>query len=116
MCLRFYCLLIDPDITVEIVSTIEGRNLTIGTNFSLICIVNGTAKLRSESSFEWMHFNGTDLKEAGTNSRELHFLPLKLSDAGEYMCIVNISSSLLNTNLIINSMLPYPIRITGKLI
>ena len=101
---------------VQIASTFEGRYFTTGTNFSLICIINGTEKLRSELTFEWMHFNGTVLEKAGTNSRDLHFSPLKLSDAGEYTCTVNISSSLLKTNLIINSMSDYPILIIGKLV
>jgi hypothetical protein len=116
-----YCLIIiEPDIVVQIASTAaEGSYLTTGTNFSLICIVNGTAKLRSDLTFEWMHFNGTDhdiIEKVRANSRELHFEPLKLSDAGEYTCTVNISSSLLNSNLIINSVLAYTILITGKLI
>ena len=107
---------LDPNIVVQIVSAIESHSLMTGTNFSLNCTVNGTAKLRPKLSYEWMHFNGTDLEETGTNSSKLLFSPLKLSDAGEYMCTVNISSNLLNTNLIINSTYPYPIRISGKLI
>jgi dihydroxyacetone kinase DhaKLM complex PTS-EIIA-like component DhaM len=103
---------------VHIASTTEGPNLTAGTNFSLICIANGTANLRSASdlSYEWMYFNGANLEKVGTNSRKLHFSPLKLSDAGEYTCTMNISSSLLNSNLMINSILPYTILITGKLV
>ena len=111
-----YCCLIDPNIVVQIVSTTEGHSLMAGTNFSLICTVNGTAKLRAELIFEWMHFNGTDLEEAGTDSSKLHFSPLKLSNAGEYMCTVNISSSLLNSNLIINSTFPCPVQVFGKLV
>ena len=108
---------LEPDVVVQIASTIEDQDLTTGTNLSLMCIVNGTAKLRSELTFEWMHFNGTDqVEKAGTNSRELHFSLLKLSDAGEYTCTVNISSSLLNTNLTINSTSEYSILIIGKLV
>lgn len=114
--LPFNIIIIDPNIVVQIVSAIEGHSLMTGTNFSLNCTVNGTAKLRPELSYEWMHFNGTDFKRAGTNSSELLFPSLRLSDAGEYMCTVNISSNLLNTNPIINSTYPYPIRISGKLV
>ena len=107
---------LEPDVVVQIASTFEGQYFTTGTNHSLMCIVNGTAMLRSELTFEWMHSNGTDLEKAGTNSRDLHFSPLKLSDAGEYTCTVNISSSLLKTNLIINSMSKYSVQIIGKLV
>ena len=109
-------LYLEPSIVVQIASTTEGQYFATGTNFSLICIVNGTEKLRSELTFEWTHFNGADLEKAGTNSKELHFSPLMLSDAGEYTCTVNISSSLLNTNLTINSTLEYSILIIGKLV
>ena len=100
---------------MQITSTIEGHNLTAGTNFSLICTVDGTAKLRPKLSFQWIYFNGTDVKETGTNSSRLHFSSLKLSEAGEYMCQVNIRSSLLKSDLNMISMLPYPVRVFGKL-
>lgn len=89
--------------------------MTAGTNFSLFCTIAGAAKLRLELSFEWMHFNGTNLERAGENSSRLCFKSLKLSDAGEYMCQVDIRSSLFRSDLTITSMLPYPVRVIGKL-
>lgn len=100
---------------VQITSTIEGHNLTAGTNFSLICTISGTAKLRTTLSYQWLHSNGNDFNEIGTNSSRLHFSSLKLSEAGEYMCQVNIISSLLRSDLNITSMPLYPVRTIGKL-
>ena len=102
---------------VQIDPTIEDDILTTGTNFSLICNVYGTAKLRPELSFEWTYYNnGTDLEVVKTNSNELGFSPLKLSDAGAYTCRVSINSSLLNSNLTISSTLPHPVKVFGKLV
>ena len=94
-----YChILLDPDIMVQIASTIiEGdhHNLTAGTSFSLICMIDNITEIRPEFTFEWMHSNVIDSMSVinQTNSSELHFSSLKLSDAGEYMCQVNIISS-----------------------
>jgi hypothetical protein len=106
---------LEPDIVVQIASTFEGHNLTAGTNFSLICIVDGIIKLRPELSFEWIHFNGTDFDEINVTSNAIHFSPLKLSEAGNYMCQVNIRSSLLRSDLSFMSMPPYSVRAIGKL-
>ena len=106
----------DPDIVVQITSKTESHNLTAGTNLSLMCNSDGTTHLRPELSFAWMHFNGTDTKRAGGNSSRLNFPSLKLSEAGEYMCQVNIRSHLLNSDLTIMSMFSYPVRVIGKLL
>jgi hypothetical protein len=100
---------------VRIASTVENQNLTAGTNFSLICNVDDIAKFRAELGFEWIHFNGTDFEEVNVISNEIHFSPLKLSEAGNYMCQVNIRSSLLRSNLSFMSMPPYTVRAIGKL-
>ena len=50
------------------------------------------------------------------NSSILYFPSLKLSDAGEYMCQVNISSALLGSDLTMSSMFPHIVRVYGKFI
>ena len=104
----------EPDIVVLIDSTLEGHNVSAGTNFSLTCIVGGIEQLRPELSYEWMRFNGIDFEEINITSNEIHFLPLKLSEAGNYMCQVNIRSSLLRSDLNFVSMPPYTVRAIGK--
>ena len=105
---------LDPDIMVVITSTVEGHNLTAGTSFALMCNVDDTSNIRPEVTFEWIHFNGIDSEIVGTNSSLLFFSSLKLSDAGEYMCQINVRSSLLSSDLIIMSMFPYIVRVIGK--
>ena len=50
------------------------------------------------------------------NSSILYFSSLKLSDAGEYMCQVNISSTLLGSDLTILSIPPHTVKVFGKFI
>ena len=105
---------LEPDIVVEITSTSEGHNMSAGTNFSLTCIIGGIEKLRPELIFEWIRFNGIDFEEINVTSNKIHFFPLKLSEAGNYMCQVSIRSSLLRSDLSLVSMPPYTVRAIGK--
>ena len=103
-----------PDVVVQINSTSEGHNVSAGTNFSLTCTVGGIENLMAELIFEWIRFNGTDFEEINITSNEIHFLSLKLSEAGNYMCQVSIRSSLLRSDLSFVSMPPYTVRAIGK--
>ena len=107
---------LEPDVMVQIASesTFEGRNVSSGTNLSLTCMVGGIEKFRPELSFKWIRFNGTDFEELNITSNKIHFSPLKLSEAGNYMCQVNVRSSLLRSDLSFMSMSPYTIRAFGK--
>ena len=51
-----------------------------------------------------------------TNSSILYFSSLKLSDAGVYMCQVNISSALLGSDVTMSSMFPRIVRVFSKFI
>ena len=107
---------LEPEVMVWIASesTLEGRNVSAGTNFSLTCMVGGIEKLMAGLTFEWIRFNGTDNEEINVTSSEINFSPLKLSEAGIYMCQVNIRSGLLRSDLSFMSMHPYTVRAIGK--
>ena len=107
-------LYLEPDLVVLIDSTFEGHNVSAGTNFSLTCIVGGIENLMAELIVEWIRFNGIDIEKINVTSNEIHFLPLKLSEAGNYVCQVSIRSSLLRSDLSFVSMPPYTIRAIGK--
>ena len=64
----------------------------------------------------WLHYNGSDTKLININSSILHFSSLKLSDAGEYMCQVSISSTLLGSELTFLSVPPLTVHVLGKFI
>lgn len=57
-----------------------------GLNYSLSCEVSGIDTNPTTLSYEWKK-DGTLLSDTGSL---LSFYPLRLSDAGEYSCEVNI--------------------------
>ena len=105
----------DPDVMVFVYSTL-GENITAGVNNTLFCMIDDIDDLMPDIEYMWSHFNGNDTKLIKNNSGILSLSPLKLSDAGEYMCQVNINSTLLNSNLTFYSMMPHVIRVFGKAI
>ena len=81
------------------------------SNYSLMCIVNGTGQLDlTISTYQWTKGNGTNIESEqimGENSETLPFSnPLKLSDAGQYTCRVNASynSSYLDEILVVEDL------------
>lgn len=99
-----------------VVISYVGENFTAGMNVTLVCEVTGIDNLMSSIMFTWRHFNGTYMKSIENNSGILFLSPLRLSDAGEYTCLVDITSPLLLSNLIIFSMDPQIIRVFGKFV
>lgn len=75
------------------------RNLTVGSNHTLLCVIEGLNDLIPANIYQWTHFNGNECQVVGGNSQILFFPYLRLSDAGEYTCTVNISSLLLNSDI-----------------
>ena len=102
---------IDPDIMIYIMPKLEG-NLTAGENQVLFCIVEYADSINPDIEYFWWHLNGNYTK---TNSNMLSFSPLKLSDAGEYLCEVKISFPLLSSyQLTFLSLHPHIVFVVGK--
>ena len=106
---------VDPDVMVFVDSPL-GENITAGVNNTLFCMIDDIDDLMLPIEYMWWHFNGTDTKLIKNKSGILSLSPLKLSDAGEYICQVNINSTLLNSNVTFYSMMPHVIRVFGKAI
>ena len=72
--------------------TYKGNSPALGNNFILFCNVSGSENLNLIIYYQWMKNNTTQLQD-GTNSNSLSFSPFRLSDAGQYSCLVTVSSS-----------------------
>ena len=77
-----------PNIEIKIISFRE--NVLLGENYNLTCTITGADKLSPTISYEWIQ-NETLLEMV--DSSILSFSPFKLSHAGNYSCIVNITSN-----------------------
>lgn len=75
--------------------TDKGNFPTLGKNFTLFCNVSGSRNLNLTIHYQWIKNNATRL-QIGTNSNSLSFFPFRLSDAGQYSCLVTVSSSYLD--------------------
>ncbi len=83
---------IAPIITATVTSS--GPPMT-GQSYSLTCTVTGADSLTPTITYVWTR-GGTSV--AGSDSM-LTFNPLKLSNSGEYVCTVTVTSDLLTTTL-----------------
>ncbi len=89
ICDTKFCLILDF-IALRIVVTPSGFPMA-GQNFTLTCSLTGGDSLSPTVSYQWRR--GESLL---TNSPTLHFDSLYLSDAGQYNCVVTLSSSQLD--------------------
>ena len=106
--LKLCCLV--PAISINISDS--AAHLTAGGSYNLTCCVYGVENLHPTLTYHWIRNNVT-LMQAGTNSSMLLFSPLRLSDAGEYVCHVIIASDHLANNVTRTSF-PKDIVIQGK--
>jgi hypothetical protein len=81
--LFFACIILDPTVNISSVGT-----RTAGGNHSLMCIVTGV-RIGNHFNYNWTKNNGTAQTVVG-NSSTLFFSPLKLSDAGQYSCQLQV--------------------------
>lgn len=76
------------------------KNLTTGSNHTLLCEIEDFSDLTPTIIYQWTHFNGIKQQTVvGDNSRTMLFPHLRLSDAGEYTCYVNITSPILSSDI-----------------
>ena len=73
----------------------SSSSLTLGqTGFSLACDVSGTDNLNPSLTYEWQR-NGGVL--SNQQERTLSLSPLSGTHVGEYVCMVTVDSTLLNS-------------------
>ena len=87
-----------PDIVAQVTPS---GNLMLGkSGYSLSCRVSGTDDLDPFLTYQWTKKNGTQIQiQLGPDPNILSFSPLRLSDAGEYSCQVNVSSYYLSNDI-----------------
>ena len=85
-----YVSIFHSDVTAQVIPSSEGL-LTAGqTNFSLTCNVSGTGNLESPAfTYQWK--KDEDLIP-DRHRRTLSLSPLNVSNAGQYMCEVTVTS------------------------
>ena len=66
------------------------RAPVVGQRYTLICSVTGTSVV----TYEWRKDGNELLSETGPT---LSFYPLRLSDAGSYVCFIHVVGRLLST-------------------
>ena len=86
---RGYIYLLSDIISVQITSSVATP--IAGQNYTLTCSVTGVENFNPTIAYQWTKNNGTQM-QVGTNSNTILFSPLKLSDAGQYMCRVTVNS------------------------
>ena len=102
------------DVTVAIVST-DGKPVTFGDNHTLLCNVSSSINMQQDLTYKWWHFDGTDRKEIkDSNSNMLTLPPVKLKNAGEYTCEVEIGSTEVSSSVKIPTKSPYTLILSGK--
>ena len=72
--------------------------------YTLLCSVSGDEMLKSSVTYQWMKYEKSGMETPlETDSENLSFSSLNLSDSGNYSCSVVISSSYLDNSITANS-------------
>ena len=106
----FFILNSDPSVNVNITPSSNGHQ-SVGSQFNIACAALGFDHLNPGFNIQWRKTGGLINISSQVND-SLAFSSLRLSDAGEYTCEVNVTSDYLvngyttgmgNYNLSINS-------------
>ena len=98
-----------PTVSVEITASIVEPLL--GDFYILTCVVTGGEGLPSKT-YQWTKNNGSQTQVLDNDQESLPFANLRLSDAGQYTCQVNLSSPCLIH--VITEMSSHDIRTQSK--
>ena len=93
------CLFLSLAPPVSVLISDGGATPTAGQNYQLTCSVTGAENLNAVITYRWTSNDGSGQSQVGTNSSTLSFTPLRLSDAGSYVCGVTITSSYLSSDI-----------------
>ena len=66
-----------------------------GESYQLTCSISGAENLNPTVNYRWTKNSGSGQTQVGTNSNTLSFTPLRLSNAGSFVCEVTIASNYL---------------------
>ena len=100
---------IAPPVTVLIID--DETTPTAGQNYTLTCSVTGAENLNSTITYQWTKNDGTVIH---TISNTLFFSTLRISNAGHYICKINISSDYLIQDIDASSN-PFSVEFQGNL-
>ena len=78
-----------------------------GQSYNLTCSVQGAENLNSNMTYQWIKNETFGITES---SSTLSFSPIRLSDAGFYMCKVTVSSDYLDDKLFANNSIQRNVR------
>ena len=93
-----------PQLSAQITSTEYPIEVTptAGQNYTIMCNVLGADNLNSTLTYKWTKSNSSQtLCVLTTNHALFNFSPIKVSDAGNYSCKVNVSSSYLKESVVV---------------
>ena len=70
-----------------------------GESYALNCGVLGTENLHPSITYQWNKNTSSGQVQVGTGSTTLSFTPVRLSDAVDYSCTVDIASDYLTSSI-----------------
>lgn len=80
---------INPIVSLQISD--GGDPPTVGQNYTLNCHVSGAETIQVFISYKWTKYSNSTESHTLSNSSKLFFSPLRLSNAGNYSCQINVS-------------------------
>ena len=96
-CMSFTKIAISPVPTFSVQITISGTPILGQNMYTLTCDESLPHNFNPTITYQWSKDNGTRTQVGKMNT--LSFSSLKLSDAGEYTCLVTASASYLSNNI-----------------